>query len=97
MVPAAASGCGSQRLFLPAPTVRLHQLSNSAEQDAWAGRCPRSALSPGRGGACIAQAAAAPAETEEAGIRPACYQEVFVAPNPSRLIKDKRAFIEEHR
>ena len=29
--------------------------------------------------------------------RPPCFQEVWPAPEQSRLIKDKRAFLEEHR
>ena len=42
-------------------------------------------------------ASAAPVEASEATTRPTCYKEVWIPPNPSRLIKDKRAFIEEHR
>ena len=29
--------------------------------------------------------------------RPPCYKEVWRAPDSSRLIKDKRAFVEQHR
>ena len=35
--------------------------------------------------------------TVAAGPRPPCYQEVWIPPSPSQLIKDKRAFLEEHR
>jgi hypothetical protein len=64
----------------------------------WAGRCP-SALGRGRDAAhrIPTAASAAPAETEEAGARPPCYKELWIAPSPSRLVNDKRVFVEEHR
>lgn len=33
----------------------------------------------------------------ERRVRPPCYREVWQAPKPSKLIRDKRAFEEEHR
>lgn len=47
---------------------------------------------------CQVHAAAnAAVELDTPSPRPPTYQEVWVAPNPSKLVKDKRAFVEEHR
>ena len=64
----------------------------------------RSSLPSIRRSACLntlkvhASASMAPTDAPKMDSpRPPCYQQVWMAPEPSRVIKDKRAFLEEHR
>jgi hypothetical protein len=66
-----------------------------AELDSWAGRSSVAAARPPSRIHAIPSATTV--EAPDPTARPPCYQEVWLAPEPSRLVKDKRAFLEQHR
>ena len=84
---------------LPSPSTR--GANGHIESEGRLGRCSAPVLRRSvsfNGVKVHASASTVSADTAKAASpRPPCYQEVWVAPGPSMLIKDKRAFTEEHR
>lgn len=89
--------CSSARgLSLPARRLIPHHARIEPETSAFLRCVPSLGRCDGHRVRAVSGAASIEI-SQAAGPRPPCFQEVWIAPNPSRLIKDKRAFLEEHR
>jgi hypothetical protein len=96
--PTSSKECGGQCKVNGRPTHRLCQKFINIRADSLAQRSSTAQTS--RLHSSKLRAVSSPASTDAnlaAGPRPPCYQEVWIPPSPSQLIKDKRAFLEEHR
>jgi len=94
------SCAGINGLLSAAPCRRLSGHGNSPELDYSCVRCSAAMLRrPGPNANCRlnASASAAPLETSEPSTCPPVYKDVWIPPNPSKFIKNRRAFVEEHR